>query len=61
MRSESIRFLYCPKCGDSRRERTNTEIEGGTLWFDYECPYCGTTWSEEYEFVTTVIEEDNKL
>ena len=54
-KQEYTRFLHCPKCKSSLRERTNTEMEGDTIFYDYKCEDCELEWYEEYAFVKTVI------
>ena len=49
----------CPKCGSINLEYGNTELEGESLGYEFECRDCGTEGTEWYdlEYSETIIKE----
>lgn len=51
----------CPKCGSSNLEYGNTELEGESLGYEFECNECGCDGIEWYELIysETIIKNDD--
>lgn len=49
----------CPKCGSDNLEYGNTELDGETLGYEFECRECGCQGIEWYdlEYSETTVNE----